>query len=91
MAYRYGDRLVSEVDLRKFRTMLKEIGKKQFKDMDLSIIFPTPLVFCHFANGLTDNAYDQVHNSIGHHYIGHEYIYSYGYYYVGRNCIGHST
>jgi hypothetical protein len=40
--------------------MLKEVGKKQFKDIDLASLFPNPNIFCHFASGLDAQVYSPV-------------------------------
>jgi dynein heavy chain len=59
----YGDRLVSQEDLDRFRGLLLNQGKKAFPQYNVAKFFatgsgsgpaPEPLLFCHFADGQVD-------------------------------------
>eukprot|EP00744_Colponema_vietnamica_P001598 GILI01002635.1.p1 GENE.GILI01002635.1~~GILI01002635.1.p1 ORF type:complete len:2087 (-),score=720.86 GILI01002635.1:371-6598(-) len=60
----YGDRLVTEDDVNKYKALAADFTNKTFSKFNLKKYFakdnPEPLIFCHFANGLQDQIYDQV-------------------------------
>ena len=60
----YGDRLVSEEDLMKYKALAADLVKKQFTRFNLAKYFQKDakehLIFCHFAGGLADKIYDIV-------------------------------
>ena len=58
----YGDRLVSVSDLKKYKELAMEQAKKFFKEMSPPALFPEPLIFCHFAQGVGDKIYDRIAN-----------------------------
>ena len=58
----YGDRLVSMADLKKYKDLAVEQAKKFFKEMSPPTLFPEPLIFCHFAQGVGDKIYDKIAN-----------------------------
>eukprot|EP00960_Hanusia_phi_P043076 755854-Hanusia_phi.AAC.6 len=55
----YGDRLVSTKHLEDFQKIAKDVGKKYFKDLDQSIVFPNPLIFCHCWKDLDEKSYNK--------------------------------
>ena len=60
----YADRLVSLYDLDAYNKAATAIAKKYFSVADIDDYYkkkdPKPLIFCHFARGLADKAYDEV-------------------------------
>ncbi|TMW57037.1 hypothetical protein Poli38472_002962 [Pythium oligandrum] len=70
----YGDRLVSASDIHKFTSLLQQQARKCFPSYNFTKYFVStssgsssdvssladPILFCHFANGLRTNEYDQV-------------------------------
>ena len=56
----YGDRLVSPKNLDDYQKISKDVGKKYFKDLDQSIVFRTPLIFCHCWKDLDEKSYNIV-------------------------------
>jgi len=56
----YGDRLVSPKDLDSYHKIAKDVGKKYFKDLDQSVVFPTPLIFCNCWKDLDEKSYNKV-------------------------------
>ena len=56
----YGDRLVSPKNLDEYQKLAKEVGKKYFKDLDQSVVFRTPLIFCHCWKDLDEKSYNIV-------------------------------
>jgi dynein heavy chain len=56
----YGDRLVNSKDLTLYLKNAKEIGRKYFKEIQPGLLFPEPLIFCHFAKSVDDSDYDRV-------------------------------
>ena len=58
----YGDRLVSVSDLKKYKELANEQAKKFFKEFTPPQLFPEPLIFCHFAQGIGDKIYDRIAN-----------------------------
>lgn len=56
----YGDRLVSPKNLEDYQKISKDIGKKYFKDLDQSVVFRQPLIFCHCWKDLDEKSYNIV-------------------------------
>jgi hypothetical protein len=60
----YADRLVSVYDLDAYNKAATTIAKKYFNVADIDDYYrrkePKPLIFCNFARGLADKAYDEV-------------------------------
>uniref|UniRef100_A0A7S2QUS9 Uncharacterized protein n=1 Tax=Triparma pacifica TaxID=91992 RepID=A0A7S2QUS9_9STRA len=60
----YGDRLVSPEDLAKYNTLAQQQCKKVFPSFPIAKFYADqnadPLVFCHFAENITDQVYDQI-------------------------------
>jgi len=60
----YGDRLVSPEDLSKYNTLAQQQCKKVFPSFPIAKFYADqnadPLVFCHFAENITDQVYDQI-------------------------------
>jgi len=56
----YGDRLVSPKDLETYQKISKDVGKKYFKELDQSVVFPTPHIFCHCWKDLDEKSYNKV-------------------------------
>lgn len=53
----YGDKLTDEKDIDSFLKMQTDIVKKSFEELDESIVFEKPNIFCHFANGIGEPKY----------------------------------
>lgn len=53
----YGDKLIDPKDIDNFKKLVVEVCKKEIEDMDEVKIFSEPLIYCHFAEGLTDPKY----------------------------------
>jgi dynein heavy chain, axonemal len=56
----YADRLVSETDIAKFQKVLKDVGKKFFKDLNQAEVFAEPNLFCNCWKDLEDKSYNRV-------------------------------
>ncbi|KAI8900476.1 dynein heavy chain and region D6 of dynein motor-domain-containing protein [Globomyces pollinis-pini] len=56
----YGDKLVDDVDRGQLLKVQEEIIKKNFDDMDQSLIKADPIIFTHFSSGLGEPRYGQV-------------------------------
>ena len=60
----YGDRLVSPEDLAKYNGLAQQQCKKVFPSFPIAKFYADqnadPLVFCHFAENITDQVYDQI-------------------------------
>ena len=58
----YGDRLVSLADLEKYNALAQAASKKAFPSVNLARFYgkekAEPLVFCHFAENMSDKIYD---------------------------------
>ena len=65
----YADRLVSAADLEAYNKKACQIAKKYFSIPDIDNYYarvdPKPLIFCHFARGLGEKVYDEVHDYSG--------------------------
>ncbi|XP_049809049.1 dynein beta chain, ciliary [Schistocerca nitens] len=53
----YGDKLTDEKDIEAFAKMQLDIVKKNFEDMDESLVLEKPNLFCHFAQGIGEPKY----------------------------------
>ncbi|XP_060638089.2 dynein axonemal heavy chain 11 [Anolis sagrei] len=53
----YGDKLVEEKDCTLFHKKLIDTAHRYFEDVEDQILLQQPLIYCHFANGVTDPHY----------------------------------
>ena len=53
----YGDKLVEERDIDNFNKLIVDVVKKSFEEMDETKVFSKPIIYSHFAEGLTDPKY----------------------------------
>lgn len=53
----YCDKLVNQKDMNSFRKLIREVSRKSFEDCDESKIFAEPIIYCHFAESLSDPKY----------------------------------
>ncbi|XP_067615922.1 dynein beta chain, ciliary [Eurosta solidaginis] len=53
----YGDKLIDEKDIDSFTKMQHDIVKKSFEEIDESVIFDKPNIYCHFAGGIGEPKY----------------------------------
>lgn len=53
----YGDKLTDEKDIDSFTKMQADIVKKSFEEIDESIVFEKPNIYCHFAGGIGEPKY----------------------------------
>lgn len=53
----YGDKLTDDKDIDSFTKMQTDIVKKSFEEIDESIVFDKPNIFCHFAGGIGEPKY----------------------------------
>lgn len=53
----YGDKLVDEKDIDSFIKMQHDIVKKSFEEIDESLVFDKPNIYCHFAGGIGEPKY----------------------------------
>nr|XP_056713421.1 dynein axonemal heavy chain 11 [Euleptes europaea] len=58
----YGDKLVEEKDSNLFHKKLVDTAHKYFEGVEDHILLQQPLIYCHFANGVTDPNYMPVKN-----------------------------
>ncbi|KAJ8925640.1 hypothetical protein NQ315_009485 [Exocentrus adspersus] len=58
----YGDKLVERRDIDSFGKLMVEVIKKSFEEIEENDIFEKPLIFCHFAEGIGDPKYFQIHD-----------------------------
>ncbi|XP_022909837.1 dynein beta chain, ciliary-like [Onthophagus taurus] len=58
----YCDKLVDAKDIDTFTKMINEIVKKGFEEINEHDVMEKPLIFCHFADGIGDPKYNQIHN-----------------------------
>ena len=56
----YRDKLVDEKDLESYDKLLKDVIKKSFEDIEETALLKSPLIYCHFANGIGDPKYNLV-------------------------------
>jgi dynein heavy chain len=57
----YGDKLVEKRDLDTYNKLVIEAVKKSFEELNENDVFEEPLIFCHFAEGIGDPKYLQIH------------------------------
>ncbi|KAJ8945230.1 hypothetical protein NQ318_011210 [Aromia moschata] len=60
----YGDKLVETKDMSDFGKIVNEVAKKTFAEMDEGAMMETPLIFCHFAEGIGDPKYFPIANFV---------------------------
>lgn len=53
----FGDKLTDDKDIDSFTKMQTDIVKKSFEEIDESIVFDKPNIFCHFAGGIGEPKY----------------------------------
>lgn len=53
----YSDKLTDDKDIDSFTKMQHDIVKKSFEEIDESVIFDKPNIYCHFAGGIGDPKY----------------------------------
>lgn len=53
----YSDKLVNQKDRVSFRKLVREVARKSFEDCDETKMFAEPLIYCHFAESLSDPKY----------------------------------
>ncbi|KAJ8966353.1 hypothetical protein NQ317_001278, partial [Molorchus minor] len=58
----YGDKLIEEKDIDSFMKVQIDIFKKNFEDIDESIVFEKPNIYCHFAGGIGEPKYMPIKN-----------------------------
>lgn len=58
----YCDKLITESDIELFNKIKLEISKQTFEDVDEEELSPNPLIFCHFARGISEPKYCMVSN-----------------------------
>jgi len=56
----YGDRLVTQADLVTYNKVVKDVGKKYFKDLDQNQLFPDTLIYCNCWKDLDEKSYNIV-------------------------------
>lgn len=56
----YSDKLVDESDLETFKKLTREVFKKYLDEIDDVKVFREPLIYCHFAEGLSDPKYMEI-------------------------------
>lgn len=53
----YADKLTDDKDIDSFVKMQNDIVKKSFEELDESIVFDKPNIYCHFAGGIGEPKY----------------------------------
>ncbi|XP_065078949.1 dynein beta chain, ciliary [Ochlerotatus camptorhynchus] len=53
----YGDKLLDDKDIDSFTKMQNDLVKKSFEEIDESIVFDKPNIYCHFAGGIGEPKY----------------------------------
>ncbi|EFA11309.2 dynein beta chain, ciliary [Tribolium castaneum] len=53
----YGDKLIEEKDIDAFNKLQLDLFKKNFEEIDESIVFERPNIYCHFASGIGEPKY----------------------------------
>ncbi|XP_055848919.1 dynein beta chain, ciliary isoform X2 [Episyrphus balteatus] len=53
----YGDKLIDDKDIDSFSKMQHDIIKKSFEELDETVIFEKPNIYCHFAGGIGEPKY----------------------------------
>ncbi|KAI8033161.1 hypothetical protein M5D96_014083, partial [Drosophila gunungcola] len=50
----YGDKLVDYTDISSFKKIFTDVVRKGIEGLNDEVIYAQPLIYCHFAKGLTD-------------------------------------
>ncbi|KAL3274195.1 hypothetical protein HHI36_015611 [Cryptolaemus montrouzieri] len=58
----YGDKLIEEKDIDTFTKFQLDVFKKSFEEMDESLLFEKPNIYCHFAGGIGEPKYMPITN-----------------------------
>lgn len=53
----YGDKFTDDKDIDAFTKMQTDIVKKSVEELDESLVFDKPNIFCHFAGGIGEPKY----------------------------------
>ncbi|XP_060515880.1 dynein beta chain, ciliary [Cylas formicarius] len=53
----YGDKLTEEKDIDAFSKLQLDVFKKNFEEIDESVVFEKPIIYCHFAGGIGEPKY----------------------------------
>lgn len=53
----YGDKFTDDKDIDTFTKMQTDIVKKSMEELDESIVFDKPNIFCHFSGGIGEPKY----------------------------------
>lgn len=53
----YCDKLIEEKDIDAFGKLQLDAFKKNFEEMDESVVFDKPNIYCHFASGIGEPKY----------------------------------
>lgn len=53
----YGDKLVDYTDINSFKKIVTDVVRKGIEGLNEEVIYAQPLIYCHFAKGLTDIKY----------------------------------
>ncbi|KAH1023596.1 hypothetical protein HUJ04_012770 [Dendroctonus ponderosae] len=53
----YGDKLTDEKDIDAFSKLQTDVFKKNFEEIDESVVFERPNIYCHFAGGIGEPKY----------------------------------
>lgn len=56
----YGDKFTDDKDIDAFTKMQTDIVKKSVEELDESLVFDKPNIFCHFAGGIGEPKYMQI-------------------------------
>ncbi|XP_041969099.1 dynein beta chain, ciliary-like [Aricia agestis] len=56
----YSDKLVDAADNETFGKLVSDIIKKTCEEYDENVVFGTPLIYCHFAEGIGDPKYNPI-------------------------------
>lgn len=83
----YGDKLVEEKDIDSFTKMQHDIVKKSFEEIDESIVFDTPNIYCHFASGIGEPKYMPIKTWTGLQKLLQEAMSSYNDLVAGMNLV----
>ncbi|KAL1493068.1 hypothetical protein ABEB36_011203 [Hypothenemus hampei] len=53
----YGDKLTEDKDIDFFNKIQLDVFKKNFEEIDESVVFEKPIIYCHFASGIGEPKY----------------------------------
>ncbi|XP_066247509.1 dynein beta chain, ciliary [Euwallacea similis] len=53
----YGDKLTEDKDIDAFNKLQLDVFKKNFEEIDESVVFEKPNIYCHFAGGIGEPKY----------------------------------